>query len=274
MSVVQFPRSGQQPQFICSACGAERGCNCNAPAVEKLAQKQEQDRQRAKAYRERKAEEDQRPRHVTGSGSPGFDAACERAKRLGLEVRRFDQGYQLSDPDYGNGPAYFTGLGKLNQQLKEIAVNLEERDRKECVALHQKTVDAKRELDQWIADHPAVNPAIAALNATIAALNTLTDEQRVEFDRHVAGLKKPKQLAKALAAISDPTKTLTAVLVTKAINLLPVDIFIKGFNDAADLNTRLDEANAAEKLKTSTFSQATLIQNGNASPANAEAPAA
>jgi hypothetical protein len=56
-----------------------------------------------------------------GSGSSGFDAACERAKRLGLEVRRFDQGYQLTDPEYGNGSTYFTGLGKLNQQLKEIA---------------------------------------------------------------------------------------------------------------------------------------------------------
>jgi hypothetical protein len=109
-----------------------------------------------------------------------------------------------------------------------------------------------------------VNPAIAAFNATIAALNTLTDEQRIEFETYIAKQKKPHQLVRALAALSDPAKTLTAALVTKAVNHLPVGVFIKGFNDAADLKTRIDEADAAEKLRTSTFSQPTLIQkNGN-----------
>jgi hypothetical protein len=68
MSVVEFPAPRQQQlqaKYICSACGADRGCQCNAPAIEKLAQKQEQDRRRAKAYRERKAEENQQSRHVT-----------------------------------------------------------------------------------------------------------------------------------------------------------------------------------------------------------------
>jgi hypothetical protein len=70
MSVVEFPGPRQQrlqAKFICSACGADRGCNCNAPAVEKLAQKQEQDRQRAREYRARKAKENQQQRHVTES---------------------------------------------------------------------------------------------------------------------------------------------------------------------------------------------------------------
>jgi hypothetical protein len=51
-------------RFICSACGADRVCNCNAPAVEKLAAKMEQDRQRARKAREKKAEQKQQPRHV------------------------------------------------------------------------------------------------------------------------------------------------------------------------------------------------------------------
>ena len=55
----------KQSKFICSACGSARDCNCNAPALERLAEKKEQDRQRAKAYRERKDEEKQQPRHVT-----------------------------------------------------------------------------------------------------------------------------------------------------------------------------------------------------------------
>lgn len=60
MSVVEFPAPRQQAlqaKYICSACGADRVCNCSAPAIEKLAQKQEQDRQRAREYRARKAEE-------------------------------------------------------------------------------------------------------------------------------------------------------------------------------------------------------------------------
>jgi hypothetical protein len=70
MTVVEFPAPRQQTlqaKYICSACGADRSCNCNAPAIEKLAQKQEQDRQRAKEYRARKAEENQQRRHVTES---------------------------------------------------------------------------------------------------------------------------------------------------------------------------------------------------------------
>jgi hypothetical protein len=38
---------------------------------------------------------------------------------------------------------------------KKQASSIEERDRKECVRLHQKSQDAKRERAQWIADHPS-----------------------------------------------------------------------------------------------------------------------
>jgi hypothetical protein len=47
-------RPQEQAKFQCSACGADRGCDCNAPAVEKLARKAEQDRINQRAYRERK----------------------------------------------------------------------------------------------------------------------------------------------------------------------------------------------------------------------------
>ncbi len=58
----------EKKRYECSACGAPRGCNCDAPATERLAEKQEQDRQRARAYRERKDEQEQQPRHVTAEG--------------------------------------------------------------------------------------------------------------------------------------------------------------------------------------------------------------
>jgi hypothetical protein len=52
--IIQFQQK-QEAQFVCSACGADRACDCNAPAVEKLAGKLEQDRQRARRAREKKA---------------------------------------------------------------------------------------------------------------------------------------------------------------------------------------------------------------------------
>jgi len=51
--IVQFQKK-QEAKFICSACGADRGCDCNAPAVEKLARMKEQQRSAARDYRKRK----------------------------------------------------------------------------------------------------------------------------------------------------------------------------------------------------------------------------
>ena len=50
-AIVQEQR---QSEFVCSACGAARDCECNAPALERLAAKDEGNRQRQRAYRERK----------------------------------------------------------------------------------------------------------------------------------------------------------------------------------------------------------------------------
>ena len=98
MTVVEFPAPRQQTlqaKYICSACGPDRSCNCNAPAIEKLAQKQEQDRQRAKDYRARKAEENQQSRHVTES-SPGFEKLCaEAAEKSPEEAARLAAGLLL-----------------------------------------------------------------------------------------------------------------------------------------------------------------------------------
>jgi hypothetical protein len=74
---VQFQQR-QEAKFICSACGADRGCQCNAPAVERLAEKYENERQAAKAYRERKREEKQQPRHMTrDAGEDDIEADVE-----------------------------------------------------------------------------------------------------------------------------------------------------------------------------------------------------
>jgi hypothetical protein len=55
----------KQSRFICSACGSGRDCDCNAPALERLAAKKENERKASQAYRERKAEQIQQSRHMT-----------------------------------------------------------------------------------------------------------------------------------------------------------------------------------------------------------------
>jgi hypothetical protein len=57
--IVQFQKK-QQAKFICSACGAERGCDCNAPAVEKLAELKEKNRTAARESMRRKRQQNQR----------------------------------------------------------------------------------------------------------------------------------------------------------------------------------------------------------------------
>jgi hypothetical protein len=187
--------------------------------------------------------------------SPGFDRLCAEAEALGFQVRcEFGSpgGYLLLHGD-GSTPArdargyevHFTSLADGRERLKEIAA--------------KKTEGAKHAATEAQTNDDQTNPLIAAWNAA-------TDEQRVEFDQHIAGLKKPQQLAKALAALLDPAKTLTPALVTKAIDFLPAHLFAKGFSQAQRLQAALEEANAAKRLATGTFVKTSLITNGNATP--------
>lgn len=96
-TIIQLQKKEAAKFFICSACGAARGCNCNAPAVEKLVQKHEQDRQRSRAYRERKAEANQQPRHVTDDlGATKADDAYSRPRRPDGRVDRRLEHFPLS----------------------------------------------------------------------------------------------------------------------------------------------------------------------------------
>jgi hypothetical protein len=51
----------RQSEFVCSACGAARDCKCNAPALERLARKDELRRQQKKRAREREREREGAP---------------------------------------------------------------------------------------------------------------------------------------------------------------------------------------------------------------------
>jgi hypothetical protein len=84
--IIQMQRK-PEARFACSACGADRGCDCNAPAVEKLAKQAEQVRQRMKRYRENKPELRNAP----------VDNVEEIEKRLNAVGKPFSPQY---DPHY------------------------------------------------------------------------------------------------------------------------------------------------------------------------------
>ena len=65
MSTAEIIQLKPLSEFVCSACGSDRHCNCNAPALERLAAIKEQGRQRKRAHDERKREENQRGSNVT-----------------------------------------------------------------------------------------------------------------------------------------------------------------------------------------------------------------
>jgi hypothetical protein len=71
-TIIKFQPKAET-QFVCSSCGADRGCDCNAPAVERLAQIREDGRQRVRVHRARekeKAEQNQQLRNVTDDDMP------------------------------------------------------------------------------------------------------------------------------------------------------------------------------------------------------------
>ncbi len=50
-NVVQMRPQKQELLFRCTACGADRGCDCNAPAIEKMLDNRERERQRGRKRR-------------------------------------------------------------------------------------------------------------------------------------------------------------------------------------------------------------------------------
>jgi hypothetical protein len=49
-------KNQEQPKFYCSACGSDRYCDCNAPALERLAAITEKSRQREREKKQRQRE--------------------------------------------------------------------------------------------------------------------------------------------------------------------------------------------------------------------------
>jgi hypothetical protein len=65
-AIVQLQKK-QESEFVCSACGADRACDCNAPALEREAARREIERQASAKYRAKKREQKQQSRHMTNN---------------------------------------------------------------------------------------------------------------------------------------------------------------------------------------------------------------
>jgi len=77
-AIVQEQR---QSEFICSACGSARDCDCNAPALARLAAKKENERKASKAYRDRKKSASyDAPVEITDKFQPEPEASAEARK--------------------------------------------------------------------------------------------------------------------------------------------------------------------------------------------------
>jgi hypothetical protein len=95
--IVQL-RPQEQAKFQCSACGADRGCDCNAPAVEKLAAIAENSRQKQQRYRDRKAALRNAPVDIV-EDSPTASADRMREKFAALDDETPFEGIECEGDD-------------------------------------------------------------------------------------------------------------------------------------------------------------------------------
>jgi hypothetical protein len=102
--IVTFPRSHKQELlYRCSVCGADRGCDCNAPAIEKAitalaAIPRKSDRAIA-------AEQGINPRTVAKARKQLLYSAAVDQRRIGLDSRMRRMPQRIPDDDADNPPA-------------------------------------------------------------------------------------------------------------------------------------------------------------------------
>jgi hypothetical protein len=166
------------------------------------------------------------------AGSPGFDAACEWARRLGREVEQLKSGgFRLTSPD-GGAKVCFDSLKRLNQALKEIAEA--EATTADPVEPPPKAAPPEATDDAATSGEKRGQYAEAPTEATAKVSVADSDQEAGAYlealdpDRFFVALQyAPKlkaeierrkgraNLAKAVTAASDPTKNLSSIQIGK-----------------------------------------------------------
>jgi hypothetical protein len=88
----------RQSKFICSACGSGRDCDCNAPALERLAAIKEQKRQAQAKWREKSKENNERVDTTPPPNDPSYDDYPSTKQHEETDDMRPDIDY-LPDPE-------------------------------------------------------------------------------------------------------------------------------------------------------------------------------
>jgi hypothetical protein len=215
-AIVQLQKK-EEAKFICSACGADRGCDCNAPAIEKLAQKQEQDRQRAKAYRERKAEENQQPRHVTEKPPKPGSVEYERDRQACIAL---DQKARVAERELAQWHADHPGEADASASAEDCRYYREE------PAIEPATVEV-------IHVHP--NPVIAAFHAA-------SKDQQREFWTFVKDRNKSVLLLEQLHRITNADEALDLTKVGTFLERLGEEMFSKALTWAPKLKAEIERS--------------------------------
>jgi hypothetical protein len=144
MSVTLFPRPpemvrqqrGQESPFVCSSCGADRGCDCNAPALERIAAKRERDRETSRARMRKHREKDKqnqpsvtRNKHVPGDtdvdNARDFDEEPEADHPQGRPItpealRLQRKGYDFMQDYCFAVRNWLTGGADIDQHTREV----------------------------------------------------------------------------------------------------------------------------------------------------------
>ncbi len=78
-NVYEFRQQVKQSEYVCSACGADRGCACNAPALEReLARKATRSASNRRAYNAKKSNENNERQHAESNpAADRAEAPCE-----------------------------------------------------------------------------------------------------------------------------------------------------------------------------------------------------
>jgi hypothetical protein len=81
----------QESPFLCSACGADRGCDCNAPALERLKEIDQKNREKQRVYRDRMRANNEsalRNAHIENTEENDDDAPEEDTPEDTLPIRK------------------------------------------------------------------------------------------------------------------------------------------------------------------------------------------
>jgi hypothetical protein len=81
----EIVQTKKESEFVCSACGADRACDCNAPALEREAARRELHRQAQIKHRNKKRQQNQELRDITPETVTGRDGK-QPARRESLEA--------------------------------------------------------------------------------------------------------------------------------------------------------------------------------------------